>query len=51
MIVSAWNPCQLNEMIFPPCHVKCFSYPYVTEGNKFQSQTYQKIDIICGLTI
>ena len=21
MVISAWNPCQLNEMALPPCHI------------------------------
>lgn len=23
LVMSAWNPCQINEMALPPCHVMC----------------------------
>jgi len=40
LVMSAWNPCQLDQMCLPPCHVLCqFN---VHDGNKLSCALYQR---------
>ena len=40
LVMSAWNPCQIDEMALPPCHILCqFN---VSKGNKLSCALYQR---------
>ena len=40
MVMCAWNPCQLNEMALPPCHI--LAQFNVTSGNKLSCCMFQR---------
>jgi thymidylate synthase len=40
LVMSAWNPCQLDEMALPPCHI--LSQFHVSNGNKLSCSLYQR---------
>jgi thymidylate synthase len=48
MVMSAWNPCQIDEMALPPCHILVqFN---VTSGNKLSCCMFQRsADVALGM--
>lgn len=40
LIMSAWNPCQIDEMALPPCHI--LSQFHVTNGDELSVSLYQR---------
>lgn len=47
LVMTAWNPCQLDQMALPPCHILCqFN---VHDGNKLSCAMMQRSnDECCG---
>jgi thymidylate synthase len=47
MVVSSWNPSQLEEMALPPCH---WSFELYVEGNRLNMKLHQRsCDVFLGV--
>ena len=48
LVMTSWNPCQIEQMALPPCHVMCqFN---VHDGNKLScSMTQRSADLVLGI--
>jgi dihydrofolate reductase/thymidylate synthase len=47
LMMSGWNPCQLNQMCLPPCHM---SYQFYVNNGALSCQMYQRsADVFLGL--
>jgi thymidylate synthase len=51
MVMSGWNPCQIDEMCLEPCHVLYQFYVRIVDGRKFLScHLYQRsADLFLGV--
>lgn len=48
IIISAWNPKEINQMLLPPCH--CFFQFYCNNENELSLQLYQRsADLFLGV--